>query len=250
MKDECGKVVVIGARAYPEIAGLIEDINKVQKTINVTAILDDDESIQGNEVMGVPVVGGLEKARTYSDDVKFIFAIGNADNRLARRDIVCRIGIPAERYISVLHPSVKVYSTAKLGYGCIIMPNVIINHKSVLGNLCVISASVTIACRCLLGEGVLSGPNTVVLESSKIGPYAYIGAGSVISEYGDIGPGSFVGVGSVVLKPVATGHFIMGNPPVGQIPSLSVPENIIEEWEQQKSDLSKMFHTKNKTFKF
>ncbi len=246
MEDKCKNVVVVGASGYPELAGLIDDINQINKTVNVIALLDDNTSLQGSEILGIPVTGDLDKANEYAADVMFIFAISSSKNRLVRRDIVRRLGIPAERYLNIIHPSAKVYSTVKLGYGCIIFPNVIINHNSVVGNFSVISASTTIACRCLLGEGVLFGPNTVALESSKIGSHAYIGAGSVVSEFGDIGPGGFVGIGSVVMKKVDPGNFIMGNPPAGQIPSLSVPENVIDEWNHQKNELSEMFQTKSK----
>ena len=157
------KVIVIGASAYPEIAALIDDINEKKASIKVIAVLDDDCSLHESDLLGVPILGGLELARSYSDDTKFIFAIGSAGNRLARKDILKRIGIPVERYINVVHPSAKVYPTAKLGRGSIILPNVVVNHNTVVGDFCVISANVTIDCRCLFGDGVLFGRNSVVL---------------------------------------------------------------------------------------
>jgi acetyltransferase EpsM len=240
------KIVVVGASGYPEISDLLDDINENNNTIKVIAILDDNCSLHESQVMGVPVVGGLELASSYPDDTKFIFAIGSAENRLSRKGILQKVGVPSERFINVVHPSAKVYSTVNLGYGCIILPNVVINHHTVIGDFCVISANVTIACRCLFGEGVLLGPNSVVLESSKVGPCSYIGAGSVVSQYGEIGPGGFIGIGSVVLKPVLPGHFVMGNPPAGQISNVSVPQDILDEWERLAIDLCKMFRSKNK----
>ena len=65
MEDKCKNVVVVGASGYPELAGLIDDINQINKTVNVIALLDDNTSLQGSEILGIPVTGDLDKANEY-----------------------------------------------------------------------------------------------------------------------------------------------------------------------------------------
>lgn len=205
------KLVVIGATAYPETAEIIRDINQDRRTYEVIAILDDNSKLHGQAIEDVPVVGGLERAIDFSN-AQFVFCIGSAQLRMARYEILRKLGIETTRFQTLIHPAAKVYSNACIGNGTIVFPHATIFCGARVSNFVQVLATSVVGVRNILSEGALVASLVTTGSDVHIGAYSHIGTGSVIVDGISVGPGAQVGAGSVVLRDIPTGAFCLGNP--------------------------------------
>jgi sugar O-acyltransferase (sialic acid O-acetyltransferase NeuD family) len=205
-------LVFLGAStAFAEISELIRDINRVEERYEVVALLDDNSQLHGQSFGGVPVVGALELVHNYPT-AKFVFGIGSFRTRSVRLEIVKRLNLPEDRYVSLIHPNAKVYSSATVGAGSIIHSGVVIGNDVDVAPFAIVTFNSAIGPRCVIGRGAMVTTLVTVLSGAVIGPCAFIGAGSCIAEGITIGPGAMVGMASAVFRDVAPGTFVLGNP--------------------------------------
>src|SRR5205814_149067 len=73
---------------------------------------------------GVEVLGGLDLAR--QTDARVVVCVGNPRDVTVRRRVVRRLDLPAERYATVVHPSVET------GPGCTVGPGSVLLAYAVL----------------------------------------------------------------------------------------------------------------------
>lgn len=101
--------------------------------------------------------------------------------------------------------------------GVVVMPGAQISTSEVMGRGCLIHFNTIIPHDCILSDWCSLMPGVVCTGRVHIGKYAYIGAGAVLvcrsnSQPLVIGEGATVGAGAVVLKDVAPGAVVVGNP--------------------------------------
>jgi sugar O-acyltransferase (sialic acid O-acetyltransferase NeuD family) len=234
------KIVIIGgSNAYWEIDELIKDINSIQPTYEIVGIYDDNIALVGKDFNGVLVDGPIEKVKNCQSDVKFIFAIGSFKTRLMRSDILKRLDIPISRFETLIHPSAKIFSTAKVGNGCIIHYGTVIFNHTQIEDFCVIPANCVIGVDNLVGKGSLFGSNVTTTTNVKIGNYSFIGSSASIGENIEIEPGAHVGMGSLILKDIKAGAFVLGIPP-RVLDKVEVSDEIISEWNALKNKHNKL----------
>jgi len=206
------KLVIIGAGyGFWETNELIRDINSVKERYKVLALLDDNIETHGKSIDGVTVVGGLDKAKEFTD-AKFIFCIGSKDTRDKRKDIIERIGVERNRYATLIHPNAKVYSSAKLGYGCTIHHGAIIYSHSVCGDFVSLGANSIIGNDNQISDFVLIAGQSIVINRVKVGEGAYIASAVSVFDDIEIGKHAVVGMGTVLMKNVGENEFAFGNP--------------------------------------
>lgn len=228
------KIVIIGgSHAYWEIKELISDINSVKNTYEVIGVLDDDKSLIGKKYDGITVDGPIDKATEYGEDVKFVFAIGSFRTRIIRSQILARLNISDERFVTLIHPTAKIFSSSIVKHGCIIHYGTVIFNHSVVECFSVIAANCVIAVGNYIGRGALFGSNVTTTTGAKIGSYSFIGSSSSIGENIEIGPGAQIGMGSLILKNIVPGSFVLGNP-IRVLDKIDIPESIITEWDLNK----------------
>jgi sugar O-acyltransferase (sialic acid O-acetyltransferase NeuD family) len=203
------RAVVLGASAFPKIA----EILRAFPDVRVDTLLDDDPRFEGASVAGVPVRGPLTAVHDAPlRDHAVIFAIGSWRTRLARFDIVRRLAVPRERWLSLVHPGAQVFDGVRVGAGCIVHAGAVVLSGSVLDDFVILSPHALIGDDNHLGEGALVGGNATTTAGAKIGPYVHLGAASCVGEGVSVGAGAQVGIGSVVLRDVPPGAFVLGNP--------------------------------------
>ena len=201
-----------GGTAFLEIKELIDDINENKPTYKVIAILDDNPDLHGTFIGGFRIEGPLSKAADYPD-AKFVFGIGSMKTRAIRLEIIHRLGIQIERFVTLIHPHTKIYKSAQIGHGCIIHYGSIVGANVVLGNFNIITFNSVIGENVQTGEGTMIANGVVILGGTKIGSRVFIGTGSRIANSMSIGDDSFIGMGSVIIKNIAPNLKVFGNPP-------------------------------------
>ncbi len=100
-------LVIVGAGGLGrETAAAVRAVNADRLTFTLRGFLDDDAALAGTEVEGVPVLGPVDRDGLAAfPDAEVVVATGGVANRFGRRRIVVRLGLPTERYATVVHPS-------------------------------------------------------------------------------------------------------------------------------------------------
>ena len=174
----------------------------------VLGFLDDDPALPGTTRSGLPILGPVDQETTAA----VVVCVGNPRNYTARQRIVAQLGLPAERYATVVHPA------AVVGSGCVVGPGSVLLAGTVL------TADVTV------GSHVAVMPQAVLTHDDRVDDFAtvasgvrlgggavlergaYVGAGALVREGVTVGAWSLVGMGSVVLHDVPAGEVWAGNP--------------------------------------
>jgi sugar O-acyltransferase (sialic acid O-acetyltransferase NeuD family) len=205
-------LIVLGAGGSArEIAGAVAEINASGGRWALRGFLDDDAARQGQSVDGLPVLGPLAAAREY---VRASFVVGIASHRHQglRQRIVEGLGLPPERFATLVHPSAWVSPRARLGAGTVVLQNVVVSPGATLGEHVLVSPGAQIAHDAWVGACTVLAPRVAVNGAVRIGEGAYVGAAAVIGPGVLIGPGALVGMGAVVLAAVPAGATAFGNP--------------------------------------
>jgi sugar O-acyltransferase (sialic acid O-acetyltransferase NeuD family) len=173
--------------------------------------IDDDPARAGTVIDGTPVIGGRDALARFPD-ARVVVCTGRPDNYVSRPRIVSQLGLPAERYATIVHPAASVSSSSSVGPGSVllahaaltaavrvgahvtVMPHVTLTHDDVVEDFA------TLASRSALGGG------------ARVARGAYIGAGSVIGQGLAVGELALVGMGAVVTRDVPAREVWAGVP--------------------------------------
>ena len=180
--------------------------------------LDDDPARAGSIVGGVPVVGTLD-ALAEHPDAQVVVATGRPDDYTSRPRIVAHLGLPPERYATIVHPGAHLAGDTLVGPGTVVlagtvatagvrigahvavMPQVVLTHDDVVDEFATLASGVTLAGGVDVGRG------------------AYVGASSQVRQGLTLGAWSLVGMGSLILCDVPEARIWFGRPAVDHGPS-------------------------------
>lgn len=203
-------VILGGGGNVYDILDIVDAINARALTWHVAGLLDDARP-RGSDVLGLPVLGSLREA-CLLDECLFINAIRSEISFRRMPEILAATGLKLGRFATLVHPQASVSSRATLGADVFVNAGVSVagdvhigNHVS-LGPGCIIGHNAVIQAYSVLAPGaILSG-------SVHLAEACYVGAAAVIRQRLHIGAQALIGMGAVVVKDVAAGATVVGNP--------------------------------------
>lgn len=173
--------------------------------------LDDDPARHGADLDGLPVLGGSQIVHEMPDAAVLV-CIASARRPLGRMNVVRRLGLPEDRYATVVHPAASVPEGASLGPGTVLLAGTVVTTPLRLGAHVVAMPHVLVTHDDEVGDGVTFAGRAALGGAVRVGESAYLGQGSCVREGVSIGAGAVVGMGSVVLTDVPAGEVWVGNP--------------------------------------
>lgn len=204
-------LVIIGARLEGQLPVVYEVIAE-STDYEVVALVDDDNSLWGHSVMGLPVIGGVQVLPEYALSSGISAAFVAIGDMLVRARIAARcqeLGLSAPTFV---HPTAFVSAQARIGKGCFIGAGAQVLTGSEVGDLARINAGAVISHAVRLGFANTVGPNATLTGRVTTGAQVLIGAGSTILNDVKIGAGAIVGAGAVVTRDVLEGQTVVGIP--------------------------------------
>lgn len=174
-------------------------LERIRGRYDAVAMLDDDPKRWGRTVDGVEILGPIELAAEPAvGDLVLCIGAGTA-----RRTVVQRLGalgVTADRYATLVHPSVEIAPGCTVGHGSIVlagvvltadvhvqrhvvvMPHVTLTHDDVLCDYATVCAGVALGGRVTVGEAAYLGMNASVRQNVHVGADAVLGMGAVLLE--------------------------------------------------------------------
>jgi sugar O-acyltransferase (sialic acid O-acetyltransferase NeuD family) len=206
-----GPLAIIGAGGTSQqIAEAVADVNDKEPTWDLVGFFDDDPAKHGATILGLTVLGPVLAAQEFSG--RLIVGIAPSKACAQRREVVEALGLPADRFATIVHPSAYTSRSVRIGVGCAIMQNVVITQNTVLGDHVIVLQNVSIGHDVTIGNAVTIAGGAVVTGYSNVASACYLGARSAINNRVTVNEGAIVGLGAVVVKDVPAGAIVVGNP--------------------------------------
>jgi len=207
------QVLLIGAGGMArETIELIRAINREAPRWDPIGVLDDSADKQGTEVLGLPVLGPCTMATEVGEDVDLLACVASPDDPPRRARLVERLGVPDERYATLIHPTAVIPDSARIGPGSILHAHVVLTADVTVGAHVAIMPQVVLTHDDEIGNYVTFGAGARVSGGVTIETAAYIASGAMLRERITVGPGAVVGMGAVATRSVPAGEVWHGCP--------------------------------------
>ena len=144
----------------------------------------------------------------FSHEPKFVMAIGNPNLKEAYAKKVLDWG---GQFVSLLHVDNERSVTAKVGKS-ILFKNCVVGPNVEIGDFVWIDRNCIVGHDCVIGNFCHIGVNVCIGGATEVGDNTVIHSGSMISNGIKIGSHCEIGLGSVILRDVADGSIMLGNP--------------------------------------
>ena len=205
------KVVIIGAGDHGR--GVLEILREASRTdprFDVIGFLDDAPAKQGASIAGVSVLGGIDWIRSSREpDVHYVIAV--ADTR-AKAQIARRLDQQALTFVAAIHPSVILAGGVRVEPGTILNAGVVVAYDTLICAHSTVNLNATVGHDCILGRFSTVAPGANIAGHVQLGEGCDVGMNATVAAGLTIGEWSSIALGSVVMRDIAAGQRVFGNP--------------------------------------
>jgi sugar O-acyltransferase (sialic acid O-acetyltransferase NeuD family) len=205
------EIVILGGPGDGVVVAATVSECEMLGTMRLAGFLNDALQ-KGDHVDGVPVLGRLEDWNCLPGDYVFIAALHKIKQMENRAKRIGALGIPADRWASVIDPAARVSRGVEIGHGTFVGPNVVLQPGARLGNHVSIRGGANLGHDVLVGDYCYIGPNATLCGRSWMESGAHLGPNSCIADGVSMGEFSVVGIASAVTKRVPPRHLYFGVP--------------------------------------
>lgn len=173
--------------------------------------IDDDPARHGQVIDGTPVMGGRDLISGLPD-ARFVICTGRPGNYVSRMLIARELGLPSERYATIIHPSAAVSASSSVGAGSVLLAHVTLTAAVSVGAHVAVMPQVTLTHDDVIEDFATIASGVCLGGGVRIGTAAYIGAGALVREHQTVGAYSLIGMGALVTRDVPALEVWAGTP--------------------------------------
>ncbi len=201
------QLIIIGAGGFGrEVLFLAQRLG-----INIKGFLADTPALQGTSVDNIPVIGTIDQWTEHTD-ATFVVAIGSPKGRQAVIAKMNQLGTP--KFTTLVDPSAIIGKKVDIEAGSIICAGVICTTNIKIGKNVILNLNTTVGHDTQIGDYCTLAPGVNISGNTHLCDGVEIGTGASLREKLTLGDGCIVGMGSVVVKDVAAGSVVYGNPAI------------------------------------
>jgi sugar O-acyltransferase (sialic acid O-acetyltransferase NeuD family) len=175
---------------------------------HLIGFLDDDRARHGQEVLGVPVLGGREWLSGRS--VAVVVAIGAPAARRHAWHLVRSMGVTEAP--ALIHDAAYVGRGCQVGQGTIVAAHATLTADVTVGSFAIVNAGATVSHNARMADFATVAPGAHLAGNVVVGEGADIGIGSSVVQGRTVGEWSIVGAGAVVITDVPPDTTVVGCP--------------------------------------
>lgn len=209
---EAVPVAVFGGPGGGALAALtIGRLSASSGRVACAGFLNDFEA-PGKTINGYPVLGPFATWRDLPARTQFVAPLHKAKQMKARAARIRGLGIPSDRWATVIDPQALIGDAVSHGIGLLAAFNSSVMSGAKLGDHVALRSGSHVAHDCRIGDFVMIGINAVICGYGIVQDGAHIAPGAVVREGVTIGHYSVVGLGAIVIADVPDGAVVAGNP--------------------------------------
>ena len=202
-------IAIIGAGGHAKVICDTLKLSLQKKgSGEVVGFVDDDPSLWGKVLSGLPILGPIEGIVDLDIDGVIVAIGGNK----ARKRVYEWAQSKEYDLTNAVHPTAVIADDVSIGEGVAIFANVVINPGSSIGNNVILNTGCTVDHDCSIGHHAHVGPGAHLAGGVEIAEGTFVGVGTSIIPYRKIGRWSIVGAGSVVVEDVPDQVTVTGLP--------------------------------------
>ncbi len=201
-----GRIIIYGGGGHGKT--LIELV-RAAGTYSVSGIVDDGLPV-GEEILGVPVLGGSDSlpglcSQGFRLAVNGVGGINHVETRIKVFEILTEAGFHCP---AVVHPTAYIEPSAQLEDGVQVLALSYVSSAARIGFGTVINAGVVVSHDCILGKVVNLSPGAMLAGGVVIEDYAQVGMAATINLNITVGRYARIGNGATVKKDVPAGTVV------------------------------------------
>jgi acetyltransferase EpsM len=203
-------VLILGAAGghAQVVADILSRAHEAGTNGQPVGFLDDNPSLAGTAIMGLPVLGAIAQLDESEHDA-VIVAIG--DNRTRAR-LFESVRARGERIVNAIHPAAVLAPDVRLGTGVMICAGVVVNTGTVIGDNVILNTGCTVDHHNHIGDHAHIAPGVHLGGDVTIGEGTLVGIGATVIPQRTVGDWSVIGAGSVVTKDIPDDAMAAGMP--------------------------------------
>jgi acetyltransferase EpsM len=200
-------ILVYGAGGHGKA---VIDLLRSLGSYRIVGVLDDDPTLSGSSLMGVPVLGGRDQlAKLHPQGIRLaVNAVGGVGNLQVRIKVFRQLAEAGFSCPAVIHPSAVVEPSAELAAGVQIFPQSYVGSEVQAGFGTIVNSGAIVSHDCRLGPWVNISPGAILAGGVQVGSGALVGMGATINLLANIGPGARIGNGATVKSDVPAGGVV------------------------------------------
>lgn len=203
------RVLIVGAGGHGQVvADILLCAERQGAPVMPIGFVDDDESLHGRLVLGLPVIGKIESLREMDCD-GVVVAIGDNRSRWQLVSLVKDLGLSLA---NAIHPLATISPSAELGQGVMACAGAIVNTGSTIGDGAILNTGCSVDHHNQIGACAHVGPGAHLGGAVSVGEGALVGIGAIVVPGRAIGPWAIVGAGSTVTKDLPGHCTAVGSP--------------------------------------
>lgn len=208
------EIVIYGAGGFArEAAWLVHECAQAGQNIKVACFVDETPELQGQTLNDIPVLG-LEEAHQRFPSARAVVAFGDPKAREAGAKRIEEIGFDPD---VIVHPSVDMAETVKMGPGTVISAGSVLTVNISMENHIQVNANCTVGHDVKIGDFTTLSPGSIISGWVHIGKRVFVGTGAVIINGSwknpvTIGDDVIIGAGACVTRSLEGGKTYVGVP--------------------------------------
>lgn len=176
----------------------------------------DDNATPGKKG-NYTILGGLDTWAAYPN-TEFVVAIGNP--RVRKKVVEKLASLGMADFATLIHPSVKMDETVKVGKGTMVCAGSIVTVDIVIGDHVILNLNVTVGHDGKIDDFVTVAPMVALSGNVILEEGVEVGTGAAIRQGVNMAKGSMLGMGGVLTKDTDSDTIYVGAPakPLKQLP--------------------------------
>jgi acetyltransferase EpsM len=206
------RVIVLGGPGGGEItAQLVLDLAAEGSPLKLHGYLNDTLP-RGHLLHAGTVLGPFDAWKDQPEDAVFAASLHHVEHMPARAARLDGLGIPEERWATLVHPHAAVAAGVPIGAGSTIAGTATVGPGARLGAHVAIRPGALVAHNCQVARFAFIGAQAALCGYVQIGEGAHVAPGALVRERVRVGAWAIVGLGSVVIEDVPERTVVVGNP--------------------------------------
>ncbi|TFD52123.1 acetyltransferase [Cryobacterium frigoriphilum] len=202
------ELLLVGASG---LAREVLSVIRAAGAVDTVGMLDDSPQLWGTRLAGVPVLGSLATVAEHPD-AQLVLCVGQGTARARIVERLADSGVTALRFARVVHRSVEVPDSCRIGPGSIVLAGTVLTADVIIGSHVVIMPHVTLTHGNRIDSFATLCAGVTLGGDVRVEAGAYLGMNSAVRQRVRIGAGAVIGMGAAVLHAVPAHETWLGVP--------------------------------------